>query len=330
MTTAGLNVVVLAAGQGTRMRSSLPKVLHEAAGHPLLEHVLRAVEALAPERVLVVVGHEAQAVRERFAGRSVSFVEQTEQKGTGHALLATRSELEGSARNVLVVYGDQPLVDPATLEGLVEEQRRHGGAVMLTYEIDHPFGLGRVVRSPDGAIEKVVEEKDASPEQRMIREVYPGVFLFDEAVFELAADLTDDNAAGEYYLTDMVELYLRSGRGLRAFRGHDSMRELIGVNTRAELARAEALLRRRVRERWLEAGVTMQAPATTYLDDSVELARDVVLEPGVLLRGATRVGEGARVGAYAVLFDCTVEPGASVPPHSVARGKIFGAGGAPA
>jgi len=147
--------------------------------------------------------------------------------------------------------------------------------------------------------------------------------VFDDAAFEVAGGLSADNAAGEYYLTDMIELYRRSGRGLHAHRGHDAMRELIGVNTRAELARAEALLRRRTRERWLEAGVTMQAPESTVLDETVVLAPDVVLEPGVLLRGASTVGRGARVGAYAVLDGCTVAPGAIVPPHTVARGRAF-------
>jgi bifunctional UDP-N-acetylglucosamine pyrophosphorylase/glucosamine-1-phosphate N-acetyltransferase len=320
----GLSVLVLAAGQGTRMRSALPKVLHEAAGRPLLEHVLRAARTLAPERLVVVVGHGADRVRQRFAGQEVEFVEQIEQRGTGHALLCARPTLEG-ARSLLVLYGDQPLVRPDTLRGLIEEQRRRGGAVMLTYEVDDPFGLGRVVRAPDGGVLRVVEEKDASVEERSIREVYPGAIVLDEAVFELADHLSDDNAAGEYYLTDMVDLYRRSGRGLHAHRGWDEMRELVGVNTRSELARAEALLRARVRARWLEAGVTMHAPETTFIDDDVELAADVVLEPGVLLRGASRVGANARVGAYAILEDCVVAPGARVAPHTVATGRTFDA-----
>jgi bifunctional UDP-N-acetylglucosamine pyrophosphorylase / glucosamine-1-phosphate N-acetyltransferase len=318
-----LNVLVLAAGQGTRMRSALPKVLHEAAGRPLLEHVLRATRTLEPRRLVVVVGHGAERVRQRFEGQGVAFVEQAEQRGTGHALLCARPALEGSARGLLVLYGDQPLVRPETLEGLVDEQRRRGGAVMLTYEVADPFGLGRVIRAPDGSVLRVVEEKDASTQERSIREVYPGAIVFDEAVFELADHLRDDNAAGEYYLTDMVELYRRSGRGLHAHRGWDEMRELVGVNTRSELARAEALLRARIRARWLEAGVTMHAPESTFIDDGVELAPDVILERGVLLRGTTRVGADARVGAYAVLEDCAVAPAATVPPHTVARGRAF-------
>jgi len=316
-------VLVFAAGQGTRMRSSLPKVLHEAAGRPLLGHVLAAARALDPDRLVVVVGHGGELVRERFAGAGVEFVEQTEQRGTGHALLTARGALEGFRGSLVVLYGDQPMVAAGTLQDLVAEHRRAGGAVMLSYQVEDPSGLGRVVRSAGGEVLRVVEEKDAGDEERAIREVYPGAICFDDAVFDLAENLSDDNAAGEYYLTDMVDLYRRSGRGLRAHRGHDEMRQLVGVNTRAELARAEALLRARTRARWLEAGVTMQAPDTTFLDDTVTLARDVVLEPGVLLRGDTRVGEGARIGAYAVLDECTVEPNAAVPPLTRAPAERF-------
>lgn len=316
-------MLVLAAGQGTRMRSTLPKVLHEAAGRPLLEHVLAAARGVDPSRIVVIVGHGAAAVVERFSGSGVEFVEQTVQGGTGHALLCARGALEGFEGTLLVLYGDQPLLRAETLQGLVGEHRRHGGAVLLSYEVADPTGLGRVVRAPDGAVLRVVEEKDATVEQKAIREVYPGAIALDSAVFEVAAALRNDNAAGEYYLTDLVELYRRGGRSLRAYRGYDEMRQLIGVNTRAELARAEALLRERIRVRWLEQGVTMLAPETTFIDDTVELARDVVLEPGVLLLGATRVGEGARVGAYAVLEGCSVAAGARVPPLSLAQDAEF-------
>ena len=323
--TAGVRVLVLAAGQGTRMRSALPKVLHEAAGKPLLEHVLNAASALEPHRLLVVVGHGGEAVRQRFAGRGVEFVEQSEQRGTGHALLCARPALEGEAGPLLVLYGDQPLVGVDTLRGLVEAQRRHGGAVLLSYEVAEPFGLGRVVRSPDDSVLRVVEEKDASVQEKAIHEVFPGVMLLDDHAFELASRLRDDNAAGEYYLTDLVDAYRGAGLPLHAHRGDDEMRRLIGVNTRAELARAEALLRWRTRRHWLERGVTLQAPETTFIDDEVELASDVVLEPGVVLRGATRVGEGARIGAYAVLTGCSVAAAAHVPPHSMAENRSFAA-----
>ncbi len=318
------SVVVLAAGQGTRMRSSLPKVLHEVAGRPMLEHVLRAARATGPRRVVVVVGHGAERVRERFAGQDdLRFVEQSEQLGTGHALQCALPALDGQRGPVLVLYGDQPLTDPETLRSLLGEQRRLGGAVLLSYQVEDPTGLGRVLRAPDGALLGIVEERDADASQRDIKEVYPGVFVFDDRVEELLRGLTRENRAGEYYLTQMVDLYRRAGRPVHAHRGSDAMRFLVGVNTRSELARAEELLRAGVREAWMAAGVTMHRPAGTAIDDEVRLARDVVLEAGVLLRGGTRVGEGARIGAYAVLEDCRVDAGARVPPHTVARGQHF-------
>lgn len=319
------SVVVLAAGQGTRMRSTLPKVLHEAAGRPLLEHVLRAARSLAPERLVVVVGHEAERVRSHFAADDdLTFVTQDEQLGTGHALRCALPALRGADGPLLVLYGDQPLTDPDTLAALLAEREDRGGAVLLSYEVDDPTGLGRVVRGHDGALLRIVEEKDADERERALREIYPGVFAFDAGVRELLPQLTNDNRAGEYYLTQMVDLYRRAGRALHAYRGEDAMRHLVGVNTREELARAEALLRVRVRRRWMAEGVTLRRPEDTDIDDTVRLARDVVLEPGVLLRGDTEVGEGAQVGAYAVLRDCRVAPGARVAPHTVADGRSFG------
>lgn len=317
------SVVVLAAGAGTRMRSSLPKVLHPAAGRPLLEHVLRAARALDPERLVVVVGHDAEQVRAAFDDGSIVFAEQTERLGTGHAFSCARPALEGAGGSVVVLYGDQPLTDPATVVALAAEQERLGGAVLLSYEVDDPHGLGRVVRGADGVLLAICEEKDATAEQRAIREVWPGVIVLDRGAFEVAEGLRNDNAAGEFYLTQMVSLYREAGKPVNAFKGNDDMRLLVGVNSRAELARAEALLRRRVRDRWLAAGVTMMLPESTIIDDTVSLASDVTLEPGVILRGSTAVGEGARIGAYAVLQDCDVAAGATVEPHVVAFERAF-------
>ena len=316
-------VVVLAAGHGKRMRSSLPKVLHEAAGRPIAEHVLRAARSVEPDRIVVVVGHGSERVRERLAAPDVEFVEQPQQRGTGDALAVAEPALAGFHGTLLVLTGDAPLTAGGTLQRLVDEHRRHGDPTLLTYEVADPSGLGRIVRGADGSVDRIVEEKDASDAQRALREVSPGLFAFDEGVFDLVRRLDNRNRSGEYYLTDVVALYRAAGRRVRALRGDDEMASVIGVNTRAQLAAADRLLRERVRRRWLEAGVTLQAPEMTFLDDEVELARDVVLEPGVVLRGACRVGAGARIGAYSVLEACRVGEGALVPPHSVARGRSF-------
>lgn len=319
-----LAVVVLAAGQGTRMRSRLPKVLHEAAGRPLLEHVLRAAAPLRPKRTVVVVGYGADEVRERFVDRDIDFVEQTEQLGTGHALLQCAPVLAEHDGPVLVLNGDGPLLVTDTLRRLLAAPAGDDGMALVTCELDDPGGYGRIVRAGDGRIEAIVEHKDATAAQREITEINPGTYLFVRGALDRARRLRNENAAGEYYLTDLVRLYLADGFGVQSTScGHPS--EALGVNTRGQLAVAEAELRRRIRVGWLDAGVTMLDPGTTYLDAEVTLAQDVVLEPGVFLQGSTHVGAGARIGAYACLRDCTVPPDVTVPAHSVAEERTFSA-----
>ena len=319
----GLGVVVLAAGQGTRMRSELPKVLHEAAGLPLLEHVLRAAAPLNPARSVVVVGHGAERVRDRFRAWDVSFVTQEEQLGTGHAFRQAGPALAGHEGPLLVLNGDGPLLTTDTLRRIVAAPGPGDAMALLACELADPAGYGRILRGEDGAVRGIVEEKDATPEQRRILEVNAGTYLFVDDALGRAERLDNDNAAGEYYLTDLVAMALAEGSGV-ATASCDDPREAMGVNTRAQLAEAEDVLRQRIRRRWLAEGVTLRDPATAYIDPDVTLSSDVVLDPGVVLRGATHVGEGARIGAYAVLTDCTVAPGAVVPPHRVATGESLG------
>lgn len=247
-----LAVVILAAGQGKRMRSPLPKVLHEAAGKPLLEHVLVAAAPLEAERTVVVIGHKADEVRARFAGvaasAGVSWTVQREQLGTGHALLQTREVLEptlAEGGSVLVVNGDGPLLRTETLRALVAEQRVQGaGMTLLTCEVGDPTGMGRILRGDDGSVQRIVEEKDATPDERTVREINPGIYAFDANVFELAGRLSNDNAAGEFYITDLVDLYLRAGYRVQAVRGGDET-EVLGVNDPQQLALVDRLLRER-------------------------------------------------------------------------------------
>ena len=256
-------VIVLAAGQGTRMRSALPKVLHEAAGRPLLEHVLRAARSLAPAEVLVVVGHGADAVRARFADAGVAFVDQREQRGTGDAVARCAALARDHGGPVVVLSGDGPLVTPESLAALLAAQREGGpGMSLLTVEALDASGLGRVVRDADGGVREIVEERDADPGVRALREVNPGSYAFDDRLWGFLEGLDDDNAAGELYLTDLVAAYRRNGLPVRAVRVDDETRELVGVNDRGQLARADRLLRDRLPRRWLAAGVTMTAPAT--------------------------------------------------------------------
>ena len=317
-----LAVVVLAAGMGTRMKSKIPKMLHEAAGRPLLEHVLRAVAPLNPERVVVVVGHGSDAVKERVAAYDVTFVTQEKQLGTGHALLQAKEALSDFVGDVLVLNGDGPLIKTDTLQRLVAEQRGRRGMTLVTCKVADPTGLGRILRNAGGKVVNIVEEKDASPDEEHISEVNPGLYIFDATVFGKAARLSNGNAAGEYYITDLPGLYLRAGDDVSTLTVEDES-EVLGVNDRRHLAHIDKILRDRIRDRWLTAGVTMTSPETTFIDDTVFLGPDVVLGPGVILKGETHVGEGAQVGAYAYLENCTVEAGARVAPHSVRRGETL-------
>jgi UDP-N-acetylglucosamine diphosphorylase/glucosamine-1-phosphate N-acetyltransferase len=238
-----LAVVILAAGQGTRMRSPLPKVLHEAAGKPLLEHVLLAVAPLEPARTVVVVGHRAEDVEARFRGFPVTFVRQDFSLGygTGMALKQAEGALPGFRGDVLVLNGDGPLIKTQTLRTLVRAQAEGKGMTLLTCRVRDPYGLGRIIRNPDGSVARIVEEKDATPEEKAVHEINPGLYVFDRHVFEMAAGLGDDNASKEFYITDMVDLYLRAGCRVRAVLGDDET-EVLGVNDREQLARVERLL----------------------------------------------------------------------------------------
>ena len=323
-------VMVMAAGQGTRMRSRLPKVLHEAAGRPLLEHVLRAARGLDPDALIVIVGHGADAVRARFADGGVTFVDQPRQRGTGDAVACCAAAASGRAGPFVVLSGDGPLLTADSLRDLVAAHAAAGGEgmTMLTYEVADPTGLGRVLRGSGGGVVGIVEERDADAATRATLEVNPGTYVFDAHLWTLLPRLSAANAAGEYYLTDLVAAYRREGAQVRAVRGDDETRCMVGVNDRAQLAIADRLLRDRARRGWLAAGVTMIDPGSVFLDDDVELDGDVTLEPGVVLAAGTRVGEGARIGAYAHLTRCQVEGGAYVPPHTVAAGRAFRRDGA--
>ena len=316
------SAVILAAGHGTRMKSSLPKMLHRAAGRPLLEHVIRAVQPLEPRNTLVVVGHGAERVRSEFADHGVSFVLQEEQLGTGHALQTALPELAGDPGDVMVLTGDSPLLTSATLAALRDGHQESGaGMTMLTYRVADPSGRGRIVRDEQGRLLRIVEEKDAGESERAIDEISPGLFIFDRNIFEFAGRLRNDNAQEEYYLTDLPGIYLEAGLAVNTVDGRDETGLLVGVNDRLQLACAERILRQRIRRHWLSEGVSMIAPEQTFIDDTVELGRDVLLEPGVVLRGKVRIGEGVRVGAYSVLEDVVVPPGEVLEPHTVRLGE---------
>ena len=320
MTPEAPAAVILAAGQGTRMRSALPKVAHPVAGRAMVAHVVRTARAAGADPVVVVVGHGAEAVRDALAGEPVTFALQAEQLGTGHALACARGALADHDGPIFVLNGDGPLLRPTTLAALADRRAAEApdGMALATVVVGDPSGLGRIVRDADGALAAIVEEADADAATRAVREVNPGVYLVGPDVWGFLGELRADNAQGEVYVTDLPLRYLAAGRPVATEAVHDPD-EVLAANDRVQLARLEAIARRRIAERWMRAGVTLEQPESAWIDDDVELARDVTIEPFVVLRAGTRVGEGARIGAFAHLVNCRVAPGAQVAPRTGAQ-----------
>jgi bifunctional UDP-N-acetylglucosamine pyrophosphorylase/glucosamine-1-phosphate N-acetyltransferase len=316
----GLSTIILAAGEGTRMRSATPKVLHRVAGRSLIEHAVRAAAGLAPEHLVVVVGHGRDLVTEHLTTlaselhHKVTVAVQETQHGTGHAVSCALESLPaGLSGTVLVTYGDVPLLDSATLSALLAEHAGSANAVtVLTAAVADATGYGRVLRDPDGSVTAIVEHKDATEAQLEITEINSGVYAFDAAVLVGALSrLSADNAQGERYLPDVLSIARTDGRRVGALVCADSWL-VEGINDRVQLARVGAELNRRMVEAWMCAGVTVVDPATTWLDADVTLERDVLIEPGVQLRGRTVVGEGAVIGPDTTLANVTVGAGAQV------------------
>jgi bifunctional UDP-N-acetylglucosamine pyrophosphorylase/glucosamine-1-phosphate N-acetyltransferase len=308
-TTVRLGVVVLAAGEGTRMRSALPKVLHPLCGRPLLGHILAAVDALQPAISTVVLASDAlETVRARF-GDAYRYVVQTERLGTGHATLQARSIMREACDETLVLVGDAPLIRSATLQSLVALRREHNSLVaLLSFTADPPTGYGRIIRDARGNVTAIVEERDATDAQRAITEVNSGILCFDAAWMWPALDrIQRSPMKGEYYLTDLVALAI-ADRGVGAAQAllAADPAEALGVNDRVQLAQAERLLRMRLLDALMRSGVTIIDPATTYVDVDVVVGQDTTLLPGTMLRGSTRVGARCTIGPYTSLVDTIV------------------------
>jgi bifunctional UDP-N-acetylglucosamine pyrophosphorylase/glucosamine-1-phosphate N-acetyltransferase len=313
-----LSLIVLAAGLGTRMKSEKPKVLHELAGAPLLAHALAAGQALEPARVVVVAGHGAEAVRAlaQEIDPAIEVAVQEQQLGTAHAVAQARPLLEGFAGDALVLYGDTPLVRPETLEAM-RAARGRADLVVLGFEAAEPGRYGRLVVEGD-ALERIVEAKDASPEELRITLCNSGVVMADApTLFSLIEEVGNDNAAGEYYLTDIVAI--ARARGLTATVVRCDEEETLGVNSRAELARAEAVFQRRRRAEALEDGVTLAAPETVFFSFDTVIGRDVVVEPNVVFGPGVTVETGAQIRAFSHLEGCHVSDGAVIGPFARLR-----------
>ena len=304
LTDADVHVVILAAGQGTRMRSSRAKVLHAVAGRPMVEHVLQAAAALAPTTTTLIVGHQAETVRRLLQGREgLAFGVEDRQLGTAHALQQAEPLLAGQTGTVVLLSGDVPLLRAATLERLLAQHRAaKAAATVVTAIVDRPYGYGRIIRT-NGRISRIVEERDASPAERQVREINSGIYAFDLApLFDTLRTIASRNAQGEYYLTDLIALYRRKRRPVETLIVDDPA-EVRGVNSRTELAELSATMRQKKNEELMAAGVTLIDPATTYIDPDVEIGPDTVIHPGVVIQGHTRIGAACEVHAYVRISD---------------------------
>ncbi|WP_407571312.1 bifunctional N-acetylglucosamine-1-phosphate uridyltransferase/glucosamine-1-phosphate acetyltransferase [Deinococcus altitudinis] len=320
-----LDVVILAAGQGTRMRSALPKMLHPVLGRPMVAWSVKLAQGLGARDIVVVTGHGAEQVEEVLRPLGVQFVRQDQQLGTGHAFLMAARKLQGGA-DVLLLYGDSPMIPLSTLKALLKSHRDHADALtVLTAELPDAAGYGRIIRGEGGEVLRIVEEKAATPAERSVREFNSGVYVMDDAAPELAAQIRNDNVAGEYYITDLVALYQQAGSRVAAFQIADAG-EVMGANDRLQLAQLETIMRRRVNDAHMRSGVTLQDPASTFIHDEVQIGRDSYVAAGVHLLGQTVLGEGVQVGPYSVVTDSTLGDGVRVGPYSVVSGSTLEAG----
>jgi bifunctional UDP-N-acetylglucosamine pyrophosphorylase/glucosamine-1-phosphate N-acetyltransferase len=307
------HVVILAAGKGTRMKSAFPKVLHRVAGAPMIEYLLAAARPLAPATITLVVGHGADLLRDRLAGRgNLRFVVQEPQLGTGHALRQTEALFAGVGGTLVMLQGDVPLLTSATLERLVMTHRcSQAAATVVTAVFDDPFGYGRIIRE-GGELVRIVEERDATNAERGICEVNAGIYAFDLAMlFPSLARIAAANAQGEYYLPDLVGIYRQEGRAVGSVRVDDPD-EIRGINSRKELAAVSRIVRQQRNAALMAAGVTLEDPDTTYVGPEVEVGRDTILHPGVVLEGHTRIGSNCEIHAHVRIVDSTLEDGVTV------------------
>lgn len=312
-----LHVLVLAAGKGTRMRSARAKVLHEIFFAPMIVHVLDAVAALQPATTSVVVGHQRAEVMAVLAGRGVEFVVQEQQNGTAHAVLAAAEVLRERQGTLLILCGDTPLITPQTLAAMLaaHDRRRDKLSVMTTLVAD-PYGYGRIICDQAGRLERIVEEKDASEEQRQIREINAGIYCVEiDFLFPALARVGSNNRQGEMYLTDIVEIAAGSGLPVHGWRCSEAD-ELLGVNSRVELARAHALLQERRNRQLMLAGVTLLQPETTLVDPRAEVGPDTVIHPQVTLSGPCRIGSGCVIHSFNHLHGLHLADGGEIPPFN--------------
>lgn len=322
MITPKLNVVILAAGKGTRMHSDLPKVLHEVAGKPILSHVVGCAEELDPEKIIVVYGFGGERVRDAMARPDISWVRQAEQLGTGHAVQQAVPLLDGDSIT-LVLLGDVPLLKAQTCKALLKHAEKH--LSLLTVVKHDPTGYGRIVRSYDGKVQAIVEQKDATDEQRTIREVNSGIMAMPTRhLIDWLSRLRNENAQGEYYLTDVIAMAAEDGIGVVSEQAQDEW-EVAGINSKRDLADVERQYQQAVSARLLQSGVTLRDPGRLDVRGELRVGRDVTIDVGCIFEGKVEIADRVNIGAYCIIRDAVLGEGTVVAPYSHIDGASIGA-----
>ncbi|AKL93622.1 UDP-N-acetylglucosamine pyrophosphorylase GluM [Clostridium aceticum] len=316
-----LQAIILAAGAGTRMKSKLPKVLHKVCGESMLQHVIHAADQANIKECVVVVGHGAEEVKNSLT-ENIKTAMQKERLGTGHAVMMAYDQLitEGT---VLILNGDGPLITEETLKELVVyHQKEKYSATVLTADLENPYGYGRIVRGVDRELVKIVEEKDASEEQKSIKEINSGLYCFDaKALREALPRITKENAQGEYYLTDALSIIAAMGKSIGVYKTKD-YEDIMAVNSKSQLAQVETIMRRRIAEKHMEEGVTIIHPSHTYIEKKVQIGRDTIIYPGAVLSGTTMIGEDCVIGGNTRIEDAKIGDAVTIHDSTIIKSTV--------
>lgn len=315
-------VIVLAAGQGTRMKSKLYKVMHPVMGKPMVGHVVQAALNAKVNNIFTVTGVGSEVVKDYLQLKS-DYVYQEEQLGTAHAVEQARSLLKDKEGTTLVLSGDAPLIEADTIQQLMDfHENKKAKATVLTAQIENPFGYGRIVRANDNSVHKIVEEKDASTDEKLIKEINTGTYCFDNKVlFEVLQEVDNDNNQGEYYLPDVIEILQAKEEAVEAYQ-LENMNESLGVNDRVALAKAQEIMKRRINKRHMLNGVTIEDPKNTYIEADVKIGQDTIIEPGVYLKGNTTVGEEVLIGSNTEIINSEIKRKASIVESTIEESVI--------
>ncbi|MCK5533855.1 bifunctional UDP-N-acetylglucosamine diphosphorylase/glucosamine-1-phosphate N-acetyltransferase GlmU [bacterium] len=324
-----LAVIVLAAGKGTRMKSDLPKVLHQLCGRSMIGYVLHAIHKLGSKKNFLVVGHKKEQVKEKikrelpFFSDKFTFVVQRELLGSGHAVLQTEKNLKNFKGYVLIISGDIPLIEKETLIRLVNcHKKEKNAATILTTQIEVPFSYGRIIRNKDNEVEGIIEEKEASVSEKKIKEINSGIYCFSSGfLFDSLRSIRCTNKKGEYYLTDVIKILKEKGKKIGACKIEDK-KQVIGINNRISLACVQRIIQQKILENLMLKGVTIINPQETYIEDSVEIGKDTVVFPGVNIQGNTRIGKNCYIGPYTIIKDSYLENSIKVQISVLEKAKI--------